>query len=158
MHAASMIGIESRPSVSIHPPCGALQAGISICRQPLSVRSCATCEPCFVPAQRVTQSRVHPWTRGKRMWYPARRVPRDVLAKNLGHGHLPRLACPQPYLAVKSADFVLCANVWKGNAMRRFLLIAVLGIWLLAACASPAAPQPVEATGASTVVVYKTPT
>ncbi len=49
----------------------------------------------------------------------------------------------------------------KEPKMRRFLLMAVLGVWLLWACSSPAqppAPEATAATAANTVVVYKSPT
>ena len=44
--------------------------------------------------------------------------------------------------------------------MRRFLLMAVLGVWLLWACSSPALPvtESAGSTAANTVVVYKSPT
>ena len=45
--------------------------------------------------------------------------------------------------------------------MRRILLTAMLGVWLLWACAAPAqppAPEVATATAANTVVVYKSPT
>ena len=45
--------------------------------------------------------------------------------------------------------------------MRRFLLMAVLGVWLLWACSPPPAQPAIEATAGgtdNTVVVYKSPT
>lgn len=45
--------------------------------------------------------------------------------------------------------------------MHRFLLTAVLGVWLLWACAPPPAQPTAETAGttaANTVVVYKSPT
>ena len=49
----------------------------------------------------------------------------------------------------------------KEPIMRRFLLMAVLGVWLLWACSPPPAQPAIEATAGdtdNTVVVYKSPT
>lgn len=44
--------------------------------------------------------------------------------------------------------------------MRRFLMLAVMGVWLLWACSPPAEPSTSAAQSgtANKVVVYKTPT
>lgn len=54
--------------------------------------------------------------------------------------------------------FVPDQDAVRGAIMRQMLLIAVLGMWLLWACAAPTSPQSAATATANTVVVYKTPT